>query len=335
MLLTIAPELIESGLSAAALIARNVDNTRTTPDLIAYRRKASRRLAAHWKNRSISSHPAIEEYHRVHKLFEVTQELPAPEKLINYIRRNKDLTASGAVVDCYNIVSARTLLSIGAHDLASLSLPVTLRVATAQDSFVALGETKPQSLAGEYAYIDSKNSIICRLDVLQCEPTKTTSDSQDIAFFLQGNRHISAATLLKGVWLLAEMLVNFCGANIEIVNFFDCGAAVNSPPLKPQVTFDTFEHLHLIKGTIQKVTNLQDFGDLSSVTIRTDGEIEALGLSTALRGNVVGQEVIVATNLFPLSIGGRSFTAYLPSLQGSTLTSLQVSADIPSGARLY
>ena len=336
MLLDIAPKMLEMGLSTAALIARNVDNTRTAPELIAYRRGVGRRLAAHWKNRSISAHPVSREYHGLHQQYGAVEEAPAPEKLITYVRRNLDFTASGAVVDCYNIVSARTLLSIGAHDLDRLSLPITLRTTNPQDIFVPLGETEPQPLSEEYAYIDSQGSIICRLDVLQCEHTKTTRESRDIAFFLQSNRSLPATVLLKGAWLLSEMVTTFCGGTAEIVSFFEARPAVHSVSMKPQISFETFNQLNLQKGTVQRTRPLPSLGALSSVTIQTKREIEALTLSSVLPAHAVGQEVIVATDLHPLVIGGKTFTSYLPGLhRGEFAMALQVDADIPDGERLY
>src|SRR5262245_25558220 len=125
MLLSVAPDLLDKGLCAAALTVRGLDNSRTPPELIAYRRQTGQRLAAFWKNRSTSAHPVVREYHRVHEQVGAPGQPPAPEKLITYLRRQRDLTAAGAVVDCYNLVSVKTLLSIGAHDLAKLATPVT------------------------------------------------------------------------------------------------------------------------------------------------------------------------------------------------------------------
>ena len=115
-----------------------------------------------------------------------------------------------AAVDCYNIVSARTLLSIGAHDLDHLDLPITLRRIVDTDFFQPLGTGETQRLTGEYGYVDKNGYVICRLDVLQCEWSKVTKDTRSAAFFLQGNRRLTSATLLKGSWLLAEMLTKFC-----------------------------------------------------------------------------------------------------------------------------
>jgi DNA/RNA-binding domain of Phe-tRNA-synthetase-like protein len=220
-MLHVDPELLRAGLSAAVVVARGVDNGRTSPELMAYRRKVGRELAEHWKNRSLSSHPVFHEYERVHQLFGVAGEPAAPEKLLRYVRRHQDLTAAGAAVDCYNLVSAKTLLSIGAHDLARLETPVTLRRATDRDVFIPLDETAPRPVAGEYAYIDPHGRVICRLEVLQGDHTKVDTTSRDIVFFLQDNQAFGASRLLEGCWLLAELIEVFCGGQAELAGYVD------------------------------------------------------------------------------------------------------------------
>ena len=336
MHLDVAPNLLEMGLSAAVLVARNTDNTRTVAELMAYRRAVGKRLAAYWKNRSISAHPAISEYHRIHNLVGAPDEPPAPEKLVMYVRRNRDFTASGAVVDCYNIVSARTLLSLGAHDLDKISLPVTLRLTTPQDVFVPLGQSEPQHLPGEYSYVDPQGRIICRLDVLQCEHTKVTRESRNIIFFLQGNRLLPATILLKGAWLLAEMITRFCGGTIELVSFFDASSTANTVSSKPNISFEAFKQLNLQKGTLLQAKPLASLPALSSVTVHTQEEIKAIALSSALPDQMIGQNVLVATNLHPLKVAGEQITSYLLALHKEKSTTLpEVEAAIPDGNRLY
>jgi len=218
-MLNVSPDLSRLGLSTAVVVARGVDGSRMPPELAAYRQSAGRRLAAFWKNRSLSTHPALQEYERVHRLFGVADEPAAPEKLLRYVRRHQDLTAAGALVDCYNLVSARTLLSLGAHDLAKLKTPVTLRPVEPADVFIPLGETTPRDCRGEYAYVDPDGRIICRMEVLQCEATKVDASSRDIVIFFQGNREIADKELLAGAWLLAEFLERFCGGTAELIGF--------------------------------------------------------------------------------------------------------------------
>ena len=220
-MLTLDREIRAAGLSAAVLVARGVDNSRTSPELTAYRRQVGRELAEHWKNRSLSSHPELAEYERVHRLFGVVGEPAAPEKILRYVRRHQDLMPTGAAVDCYNLVSAQTLLSIGAHDLAKLEAPVVLRRVRPGDRFVPLGETAPRDCTGEYAYLDPHGQVICRLEVLQGEATKVDAGSREIVFFLQDNRAFEPGRLLAGAWYLAELIEVFCGGTAELVGYLD------------------------------------------------------------------------------------------------------------------
>ncbi len=218
--LDVSRELLAQGLSASALVVRGVDNSRISPELLAYRRQVAQQLGAYWKNRSISAHPVISEYHRAHLEFGVEREVPSPEKLITYVRRNRDFTSAGAVVDCYNIVSAKTLLSIGAHQLDRLALPISFRRCVESDVFVPLGEPgQRRDVAGEYGYVDRADQVICRLEVLQGHGSKVDVDSTDIVLLLQANSAHGSGDLLAGTWLLAEMIERFCGGNAELVAF--------------------------------------------------------------------------------------------------------------------
>jgi DNA/RNA-binding domain of Phe-tRNA-synthetase-like protein len=335
MILAVAPEISELGLSTAVVIARGLDNSRTPPELLAYRRAAGQRLAGHWRNRSISAHPVIREYHRVHEVFGASGKDPAPEKLVLYVRRNRDFTAAGAVVDCYNIVSARTLVSIGAHDLERLDLPITLRQIAETDLFQPLGTGDTQRLTGEFGYVDRHGYVICRLDVLQCEWSKVTKNTRSVAFFLQGNSCLPPATLLKASWLLAEMVQKFCGGEVELVDFLEAGSPVPSEIAKPQIAIDSFKNMVLQMGTVVRVAAIDGLS-LSSVTVRTDAEIEALAPLSTTQTAAVGQKVPVAIGLHPLFVAGRAFNAYLPALHAAGGEgTVAILDNIPDGKRLY
>ena len=343
MVLQVDSELLQAGLASSAVVARGIDNTKISAELIAYRRHVGKRLASFWKKRSLADDPGLAGYQQAHAAYGVEDEPSAPEKLVMYVRRNKDFTSTGAIVDCYNIVSARTRLSIGAHDLDKLATPVTLRVCTDQDTFEPLKlnelqeETPP--VAGEYGYVDPDGRVICRMDILQCEYSKTTRDTRDAVFFLQANSNLSAAALLKGSWLLAEMLERFTGAKTELVNFYDGfsdtgGGAKTSGRGKPTIEFDEFKGLDLRKGGVAEVSPLDGMPALSAVTVAVgDGEVRALTPTSALPSDASGQGVVVVCGLNPIAAGGQTFDAYLLSADGASL--LSVESPIPDGTPLY
>jgi DNA/RNA-binding domain of Phe-tRNA-synthetase-like protein len=218
-MLDVAPDLLRLGLSTAVVIARGVAHDRTPPALIDYRRKAGQQVAGQWKNESLSSHRVLAEYERIHELYGARGEPSAPHKLLQYVTRHKDLTGADPVVDCYNIVSAKTLLSIGAHDMARIRTPITLRRLYEDDFFQPLQGGEPRSCDGEYGYVDPEHRIICRMEALQCDFTKVTADTRDVVFFIQANREIASPDLLAGAWLLAELVERFLGGSAELVSF--------------------------------------------------------------------------------------------------------------------
>jgi DNA/RNA-binding domain of Phe-tRNA-synthetase-like protein len=328
-MLEVAADLLELGLCAGAVVARGVRGGKTPPELLAYRKQAGARLAAFWKNRSISAHPAIAEYHRLHEQFGARGQVPAPEKLITYIRRKKDLTAAGPVVDCYNLVSARTLLSIGAHDLAKFTPPITLRSCTPKDMYTPLGQTDPVSVAGEYAYVDADYRVICRLEVLQGDFSKVTAETRDVVFFLQGNRLLPSTILLKGAWLLAEMITRFCGGSCELVSFHDATAS-GEPIGKPTIGIDQFRGLNLQVGTVVSSTRHATMSSLHAVRVHLDKEVEALSIANA----EADSQVVVATNLHPLRVGQQEFTAQVLTAHSRLMSPLRVAEAIPDGKRL-
>lgn len=218
-MLDVAPDLLRLGLSTAVVVGRGVIQGETPPGLIDYRRKVGQQLGEQWKKASLSSHPILAEYERLHQLFGIRDELAAPHKLLQYVRRHEDLPAAGPIVECYNIVSAKTLLSIGAHDLAKVRAPIALRRLGEEDLFQPLEGSEWRSCAGEYGYVDPDHRIICRMEVLQCDLTKVVPDTRDVVFFIQGNREIASSDLLAGAWLLAELVERFLGGSAELVAF--------------------------------------------------------------------------------------------------------------------
>jgi len=82
-----------------------------------------------------------------------------------------------------------------------------------------LGKSAPEPVSpNEYAYVDDGNNIICRLEVLQVEPTKTTENSRDVFLIIQGNEKTSREDLLAGSRELETLLTRFCGGTYSLLS---------------------------------------------------------------------------------------------------------------------
>jgi DNA/RNA-binding domain of Phe-tRNA-synthetase-like protein len=143
----------------------------------------------------------------------------SPENLLATVMANGRLPTVNVVVDIYNLVSLRTRLALGAHDIGEISGDVHLRLTTGSEGFWPLGSERPKPVGpGEYAYVDDRNDVICRLEVRQVERTKITIDTTECFYIVQGNEATDGPYLKAAADELVELTKRFCGGRERLVN---------------------------------------------------------------------------------------------------------------------
>ena len=156
--------------------------------------------------------PILQAYSDLHAHSGVHGFFPGAESLIRYLLKNGTLPNVNCVVDAYNLVSAESLLSIGAHDAEHLDGNLVIRPAKGDEHFVPLGSTKPQPVKkGEYVCTDEEK-VICWLDIRQCAETKITGKTKAYLVYLQGNRNTSDAYLGRYLEKIIDYQTRFCGS---------------------------------------------------------------------------------------------------------------------------
>ena len=90
------------------------------------------------------------------------------------ILKRGELAPINPVVDLYNLISIQSHLALGAHDIEYIDGNVNLRLTDGTERFVPIGaDGQPEPVkAGEYAYVDDSNEIICHLETRQVEKRK-------------------------------------------------------------------------------------------------------------------------------------------------------------------
>src|SRR5262249_36366177 len=122
------------------------------------------------------------------------------ENLLKVLLQTGQLPHVNLLVDIYNLVSVKTRLSLGAHDVSAIRGNVSLRLTTGEERFWPLGADAPKPVGpGEYAYVDDQNNMLCRLEVRQGDSTKITLGTREGFYIVQGNpvtgsEYIAAAT---------------------------------------------------------------------------------------------------------------------------------------------
>lgn len=161
--------------------------------------------------------PIIAEYKRLQKEAGISEPVAPAEHLLRLVKKSGMLPNINRIVDCYNIASAETLLSMGAHNLANIKGDVWLKTTDGTEKYIPLFKSEPEKIApGEYAAMDDEK-IICRLDLKQCDETKCSEGTTNFLVYVQGNAETSDEHVLNGLQKVCDNIKNFCGGEYLIM----------------------------------------------------------------------------------------------------------------------
>lgn len=214
MQLIVTPEVKALGIDARlAIISGATISNKSLP-----LEKIKKEVVEALQKIQVESEPILQEYRRLHQAAGLPPEsLPPAEHLIRLAQKNGRLPNINTVVDSYNLVSAQSFLSIGAHDLAHVKGDVVFALTDGSELYVPLGESAPVAvLPGEYACCDAEK-IICRMDIKQCNQTKITKETKNFLVYVQGNRAVPSARLEETLQQVCNLITEICGGNYELV----------------------------------------------------------------------------------------------------------------------
>ncbi len=223
MIFTVSPECARLGLRAGAIIFRNVHIVDTLPNLrsaIALEIQAVRNRFGEVS--AVRSLPEVVPFQELLRKVGVNprREQPSVERLLTFALKRGDLPAVNSLVDAYNLISVRSLCSLGAHDLDRIALPVRLRLLTGQESFTPLGrDAAVPAIAGEYGYVDAQDRVLCRLDILQAEFSKVTTATSNVLLIVEGTVGHQPEALRRTFADVIDLVTRHCGGTAEVVAF--------------------------------------------------------------------------------------------------------------------
>ena len=142
------------------------------------------------------------------------------QNLLQMAVRRGALPTINNFVDSYNLISVRSGCSLGAHDLDRIALPVELRLLRGDESFTPLGSADSKSVtAGEFAYVDAQNRVLCRLDVLQADFSKVTVTTKNVFLIIEGTSAHAYESLKQAYTDCTDLILSECGGEAEIAAF--------------------------------------------------------------------------------------------------------------------
>jgi len=216
-----APEVKKLGLKGIFLTIGGINNRTSDPEFDAIFEAEMQKLIQALQQTSWKADPILQGYRKLHESIHRSNQrfVSASENLLSSLLRNHHASRINLLVDIYNMVSMKTRLAFGAHDLAKTQGNIVMRMTTGKESFYALGAPTPTTVGpGEYGYLDESGEVICRLEVRQCERTKVTVDTKECFFIIQGNAATSEATLKAAGDELVALSTRFCGGKVRWIS---------------------------------------------------------------------------------------------------------------------
>ena len=182
-------KVLDLGLKIKFVIIEGMDNHRAS-SFLDKKDEMLNKLINDYKDLNIEEDKILNGFHKILENGEISKRknTPASENLIRSLIERNSFYSINPIVDIYNIISLKTKLCLGAHDIDKVSGNVTLRFHNGNEMFIPVGDgTVHKVKLNEYSYIDDNNDILCRLEVRQVEKTKVTEDSKNVFYIVEGN----------------------------------------------------------------------------------------------------------------------------------------------------
>src|SRR5439155_7836458 len=129
----VAEECMQLGLRAGVILFRNVQVGPASPALRSEIAAEAQALRVKFAGpQTVRSNPAVIGFREILRKVGInpSKEQPSVERLLTFALKRGELPAVNSLVDAYNLVSVRSLCSLGAHDFDRLAAPVALRLLT-------------------------------------------------------------------------------------------------------------------------------------------------------------------------------------------------------------
>ena len=202
------------GAHIGVLAGRGLRNRPVDPRIEEAKREALETLRDKVGSDPLSSHPHVASWRDTYRSFgtKAGDYRPSAEALARRALREGALPRINAAMDAYNAVSVRHLVPMGGFDLDRVRGDIRLRLSDGGETFIPLGPAAPEATyPGEVVYADDERVLTRRWNYRDCEKTKITEGTVNVAMFADGSPGIHRGVVEDALRDLEELLRVSCG----------------------------------------------------------------------------------------------------------------------------
>jgi DNA/RNA-binding domain of Phe-tRNA-synthetase-like protein len=209
------------GYVRGVVIAHQVHNGDSPPELVAMLREAEGSLRQKTSLEQIAAHPNIAAWREAFRQMGVkpSEFRSSIEALGRRALREQQLPSINALVDIGNILSLRHLAPAGGHAIDVLTGDITLRPATGQEIFVPFGEAPDAAPEhpnpGEIVFVEGNTVLTRRWVWRQSNHTLTLPTSSAYELNIDGLPPVTSAEVEQICQEGVELIQRFCGGRLR------------------------------------------------------------------------------------------------------------------------
>ncbi len=204
-------------LQVGILVVRGCDNASMPVEIVQLLRQAEASVRSTLSEDTFKQDPRLAVLQDAHRSFGSNPNKfpPSVQALAKRVLKGGQLPSINPLVDLYNVISLRYVLTAGGEDLDRTSGDIRLTVADGTENFVELGATEhsPPDL-GEIVYRDDEGIICRKLNWREGERTKLTAGTKNAVLVIESLLS-DPEVLPQALRDLKELTEKFCGGEIR------------------------------------------------------------------------------------------------------------------------
>ena len=211
-------------INIGVLVGRSLKILKRPPELEKLKKKALAAAAEKIGSEPVTKHDFIASWRNLYRSFGTKpgDYRPSAEALVRRSLKNGCLPTINTAVDCYNSISVKHLIPMGGFDTDKVSGDIFLRFSPGGERFLPLGAKEgKETYEGEAVYADNKRILTRRWNYRDCDETKITEETENVAMFIDGSPEIQVTSIKQALGNLEDSLRSHCGGvySIKIADY--------------------------------------------------------------------------------------------------------------------
>ena len=217
----ISPEVFEKfpGLNIGLITAKGIDNADSNQELTVLIAEQETKIRGKFSTETLSTNPKIQAWRKAYSSFGAKPKKYkcSVESLYRTILQGNSLKPINKVVDLYNLVSIKHIIPAGGDDLDKVEGNIELKLAIGTEPFTELNSQETNNpKQGEVIYSDEKEVLCRRWNWRECNKTKMTKETKNVALVLEALPPFTAEETKSIAEELASLITKFCGGTTKI-----------------------------------------------------------------------------------------------------------------------